>query len=147
MMRPPLRWPLPLLAGLLLLATGCAGGAQPTTQDAITPLPSPSASGGPSPPSPTSEPRYPNLPRFTDPIDRFSYKSAYTDCSFLGLEGAVEAYGGDPAEPASVARAYANAIYSQATSYREAAFQGCLDAITEPRGVGDSWRPSSGAGD
>jgi hypothetical protein len=135
MMRPPLRWPLPLLAGLLLLATACAGGAQPTTQDAITPLPSPSASVSPSPASPTPiEPRYPNLSRFTDPIDRFSYKSAYTDCRFLELEGAADAYGGNPAEPASVARAYASAIYSQATSYREAAFQGCIDALTEPRG-------------
>jgi len=139
MMRPPLRWPLPLLAGLLSLATACAGGAQPTTQDGITPSPSLSASGSPSPPSPTPiEPRYPNLPRFTDPIDRFSYMSAYTDCRFLGLEGTADAYGGDPAEPASAARAFANAIYSQATSYREAAFQGCLDALTERGGVGDT---------
>jgi hypothetical protein len=30
-----------------------------------------------------------------------------------------------------VARAFANAIYSQATSYREAAVQGCLDAFDE----------------
>jgi hypothetical protein len=86
-----------------------------------------------SSPSSTSEPRYPNLGKFTDPIDRFAYKSAYGDCRILGLEGTAESYGGDPADPASVARAFANAIYRQATSHREAAFQGCLDAFEEER--------------
>jgi hypothetical protein len=129
------KWLLPLLlAGFLSLAPACGGGGQSPTLGGTTPDTSPSPSVASSSPTSTpTEPRYPNLGKFTDPIDRFSYKSAYGDCRILGLEGTAESYGGDPADPASVARAFANAVYSQATSYRAAAFQGCLDAFDQER--------------
>jgi hypothetical protein len=117
------------LAGLICFATACSSGG---------PSPAGSMSSSPraTPVTPSSSrsvtstvPGYPNLSKFANPIDRFGYKSAYDTCLLLGLKGAAEAYGGESADPASVARAFANATYSQETSYREAAFQGCLDAL------------------
>ena len=81
------------------------------------------------PPSPSDEVRYPNLSRFTDPVDRFAYKSAYSDCRLIGVEGTAEAFGGDPDAPSSVARAYAVAIFRESEEHREATSQGCLDAF------------------
>ena len=80
-------------------------------------------------PLPSDEVRYPNLSRFTDPVDRFAYKSAYSDCRLIGVEGTAEAFGGDPDAPSSVARAYAVAIFRESEEHREATSQGCLDAF------------------
>jgi hypothetical protein len=80
-------------------------------------------------PSPSDEARYPNLSRFTDPFDRFAYKSAYSDCRVLGVEAAADAYGGLPDDPSSAARAYAVATFPQSEEHREATFHGCLDAF------------------
>jgi len=80
-------------------------------------------------PSASDEVRYPNLSRFTDPVDRFAYKSAYSDCRLIGVEGTAEAFGGDPDAPSSVARAYAVAIFRESEEQREATSQGCLDAF------------------
>jgi hypothetical protein len=119
-----------LIAGLICVtASACAEGAPATsgTTRAATPPPGPTAS--PTRSVEFTGPRYPNLSRFTDALDRFTYTAAYDDCGVVGLRSAAEAYGGDTTDPASVARAYATATYSQATSYREAAYQGCLDAL------------------
>jgi hypothetical protein len=80
-------------------------------------------------PSRSDEVRYPNLSRFTDPFDRFAYKSAFSDCRLIGVEGTAEAFGGDPDDPSSVARAYAVATFPNIEEHREATSQGCLDAF------------------
>jgi hypothetical protein len=80
-------------------------------------------------PSLSDEVRYPNLSRFTDPLDRFAYKSAYSDCRLIGVEGTAEAFGGDPDDPSSVARAYAVATFPNIEEQRQATFRGCLDAF------------------
>ena len=79
--------------------------------------------------SPADEVRYPSLSRFTDPVDRFAYKSAYSDCRLIGVERTAEAFGGDADAPSSVARAYAVAIFRESEEHREATSQGCLDAF------------------
>jgi hypothetical protein len=56
-----------------------------------------------------------------------SYKLAYSDCRVLGLVGTAEAYGGEPEDPASVARAYAAVVHGD--QQEDPAFQGCLDAF------------------
>jgi hypothetical protein len=119
-------------AGMAVLL---AGGA--CTPGGSKPPPSPSLGTGsatPSPivtssPSPSDAPTYPNLSRFTDPFDRFAYKSAYSDCRLIGVIGAADAFGGDSNDPSSVARAYAVATFPSSEEHREATFRGCLDAF------------------
>jgi hypothetical protein len=120
-----------LAVGLVCFATTCgAGGGSPVASPTPSPV-SVSLTPRSSPSATFVGPPYPNLSRFTDPIDQLSYKSAYGDCGLLGTKGSAEAYGGNPADPPSVARAFANATYTQETERREAAFQGCLDALND----------------
>jgi hypothetical protein len=123
-------WVKGVVASLLVAAGACTGGAStpppspaPTTASAV-----PTATESSSP-SPSDATRYPNLSRFTDPFDRFAYKSAFSDCRFIGVDGTAEAFGGDPSQPSSVARAYAAATFPGSEEHREASFQGCLDAF------------------
>jgi hypothetical protein len=69
------------------------------------------------------------LKRFNDPFDRFAYKSAYSDCRLIGVDGTAEGFGGDPENPPSVARAYAAAIFPDSVKHRDATYQGCLDGF------------------
>lgn len=117
-------------AAMLLTAGACGPGsdAPSVSSDSDRGGISPSATVTPSP-SPSDQVRYPSLSRFTDPVDRFAYKSAYSDCRVIGVEGTAEAFGGDPDTPSSVARAYAVAIFRESEEHREATSQGCLDAF------------------
>ena len=58
---------------------------------------------------------------------------AYTDskdlCGIFGVEQVASEYGGSPADPASVAQAYANESYQ--ASFRESAQEGCLAGLTK----------------
>jgi hypothetical protein len=71
-------------------------------------------------------PSYPNLDRFTAPLDRFAYRAAYDECGIGDPVGLAHAYGGSPTDPASIARAYAEFANP---SHAEAASLGCLDAL------------------
>lgn len=127
--RAPLARVLAAAAAALLAATACSGDPgtptfSPSPQRSAT-SPTVTSSG----PSPSNAPGYPNLSRFTDPFDRFAYKSAYSDCRLLGVDGTAEAFGGDSNDPHSVAQAYAVAIFPESMAHREATFQGCLDAF------------------
>ena len=62
-------------------------------------------------------------------MDQLTYKTAYSNCRLAGVEGAAEAWGGDPVEPPSVAQAFAIATFPDSEEHREATFQGCLDAF------------------
>lgn len=86
------------------------------------------STGTPSP-SPGDAPEYPNLSRFADPFDRFAYKSAYSDCRLIGVESTADAFGGDPDDPSSVARAYAESVLPSSEEHQEATFRGCLDGF------------------
>ena len=115
----------------VLLAVGACGPSRSPrvpspTPDSGSTTTSSSATFSPSPPQ---APDYPNLSRFVDPLDRFAYKSAYSDCHLIGVAGTADAYGGDPNDPSAVARAYAAAIFATSEQHREATFQGCLDAF------------------
>lgn len=116
---------------ILLAAAACSGQPAETPPTPIgdtgTSAPSPAASS-PSP-SPATGPRYPNLKRFDDPFDRFAYKSAYSDCRLIGVDGTAEAFGGDPGDPPSVAGAYAMAVFPDAVEHQDATFRGCLDGF------------------
>lgn len=119
------------VAILILLAGACATEPRPAqvgTRGAQEPIHS--ASVDAPQPSIPEDVTYPNLGRFTDSLDQFAYKSAYLDCRTIGLGAAADAYGGDPTDPASVARAYATVTFTQATAHQTAALQGCLDGIT-----------------
>jgi hypothetical protein len=121
-----------------VVATGLAvifavGGCAPETTPASSPtsetgtiMPSPTET---SSPSPSEAAEYPNLSRFSDPFDRFAYKSAYSDCGLIGVDGTADAFGGDPGEPSTVARAYAVAVFPDSEERRKATFRGCLDAF------------------
>ena len=110
------------------------GGCPPS---ATTPPSSPTSETGtimPSPtvtssPSPSEAAEYPNLSRFSDPLDRFAYKSAYSDCGLIGVDGTADGFGGDPGDASTVARAYAVAIFPDSEERRKATFRGCLDAF------------------
>lgn len=123
-------WMVAVGTAVLLAVGGCAPGAS-----TLTPSPSPgTGSATPSPavtssPSPSDAATYPNLSRFSDPFDRFAYKSAYSDCRLIGVDGTADAFGGDPEDPSSVARAYAVTIFPEPEQPREATFRGCLDAF------------------
>ena len=115
---------------LLLAAAGCSGEPSPAPPGAIhdagSATPSPAIT---STLSPSAEPTYPSLKRFTDPFDRFAYKAAYSDCRLIGVERTAEGFGGDSDDPLSVARAYAVATFPEPVEHREAIFQGCLDGF------------------
>jgi hypothetical protein len=117
-----------ILVVLLMAVSAC-------TREAGTRSSSPSASPattlGPASSSPTTSDgaRYPNLSSFTDPFDRFAYKSAYSDCGLIGLDKTADAFGGEPNDPTSVARTYAVAVFPESEEPREATFRGCLDAF------------------
>ena len=115
-------------AAMLLTAGACGPGSDAPSVSPDSDGISASATVTLSP-SPSDEVRYPSLSRFTDPVDRFAYKSAYSDCRLIGVEGTAEAFGGDPDAPSSVARAYAVAIFRESEEHREATSQGCLDAF------------------
>jgi hypothetical protein len=127
------RWPAWIVAAsiaMLVAATACAPSAS-TPSASRTPSPTaltPPSTGTPSPP-PGDAPEYQNLSRFADPLDRFAYKSAYSDCRLIGVDGTADAFGGDPDAPSSVARAYAEAILPSSEDHREATFLGCLDGF------------------
>jgi hypothetical protein len=108
---------------------GCASETTPAsspTSETGTIMPSPTET---SSPSPSEAAEYPNLSRFSDPFDRFAYKSAYSDCGLIGVDGTADAFGGDPGEPSTVARAYAVAVFPDSEERRKATFRGCLDAF------------------
>jgi hypothetical protein len=116
------------LAGILAVG-GCASETTPAsspTSETGTIRPSPTATSSPSS-SDTFE--YPNLSRFSDPFDRFAYKSAYSDCGLIGVDGTADAFGGDPGDPSTVARAYAAGVFPDSEERRKATFRGCLDAF------------------
>jgi hypothetical protein len=121
---------LALVAALSLLIAACQGSQGSPTRTSVAERPtvtaSPTSAG--SSPSPTPiEPRYPNLSKYTDPLDRLSYKLAYSDCRLLGPDRIAEAYGGELEDPVSVARAYAAFVHG--TQQEDPAFRGCLDAF------------------
>lgn len=121
-----------LAAAMIVLAAACGGEPQARSRN-LSPPPadsSPSPAMTPSVASPSDVvPRYPNLSRFSDPFDRGVYKSAFSDCSFIGIDGAADAFGGDTDNPRSVAQGYAAATFPRSVAHREPAFQGCLDAF------------------
>ena len=117
-------------AAAFLAATACGPdpGASPRGSTAALASATPSNTVTHSSPQPNTT-EYPNLSRFTDPFDRFAYKSGFSQCQLLGIDSIAEAFGGDPDEPPSVARSYAVAIFPQSVEHREATFRGCLDAF------------------
>jgi hypothetical protein len=117
---------------MVLLAAACGGevGTRPRSPGPPPRASEPTSALTPSDAAPSvTVPRYPNLSKFTDPFDRSVYRSAYSDCNLVGVENAADAYGGNPDDPASVARGYAAATFPQSVARREPAFQGCLDAF------------------
>src|SRR6266511_6154429 len=105
---------LAVAAVLSLLLAGCRGieGSPTRTSVAERPTGAASPTSAHSSPSLTpTEPRYQNLYKYTDPLERLSYKLAYSDCRVLGPDRTAEAYGGEPDDPASVARAYAAFVH------------------------------------
>jgi hypothetical protein len=123
-------WMVAVGTAVVLVVGGCAPGAS-----TLTPSPSPRAGSATQSPavtssaSPSDAATYPNLSRFSDPFDRFAYKSAYSDCRLIGVDGTADAFGGVPEDPRSVARAYAATIFPEPEEPREATFRGCLDAF------------------
>jgi hypothetical protein len=116
------------LAVIFAVGAGCAPSAT-TPASSPTPetlRPSPTATSSPSS-SATFE--YPHLSRFSDPFDRFAYKSAYSDCGLIGVDGTADAFGGDPGDPSTVARAYAAGVLPDSEERRKASFRGCLDGF------------------
>jgi hypothetical protein len=113
---------------LLSVACGAPSAGRPPPSPVRTGVAAASSSTSPS----TSySPTYPGLDQFSDPIDKLSYKLAYTDCLTLGIGELSRSYGGDPADPASVAQAYAATTHA---SRAGPASQGCLDALRQPPG-------------
>jgi hypothetical protein len=118
-------------AAMLLAAAACSdepgiASRSPTPRPgSVTPSPAVTSSS----PSPSNAADYPNLSRFTDPFDRFAYKYAYSDCGLLGVVWTAETFGGDPDQPLSVARAYAEATFPQSVDHQAATLRGCLDAF------------------
>jgi hypothetical protein len=123
-------WIMVASIAMLVGAGACASSAS-TPSASRTPSPTPLTlpSTGTLSPSPGDAPEYPNLSRFADPLDRFAYKSAYSDCRLIGVDGTADAFGGDPGDPSSVARAYARSILPSSEEHRGATFRGCLDGF------------------
>jgi hypothetical protein len=115
----------------LLATASCSGEPGTRSRPASPPIGSQPSSPTvtPSSPSPSDAGRFANIWRFSDAFDRFAYKSAYSDCRLIGVDGTAEAFGGDPDDPRSVARAYAVSTFPQSVEHREATFQGCLDGF------------------
>lgn len=113
----------------VIFAVGACAPSATTPASSPTPetlRPSPTATSSPSS-SDTFE--YPNLSRFSEPFDRFAYKSAYSDCGLIGVDGTADAFGGDPGDPSTVARAYAAGVFPDSEERHKASFRGCLDAF------------------
>lgn len=127
----PLARAMAAAAAALFVSAACSGEPGTESRSSSPPpgSPAPSSPVTSSSPSPSNTGGYPNLSRFTDPFDRFAYKSAYSECRFIGVDATAEAFGGDPGDPRSVARAYAVATFPQSVEHREATLQGCLDAF------------------
>jgi hypothetical protein len=117
-----------MLGCALLLSAACGTPPAPRTSSSPVQTSGPLTTANPSPAA-TYSPTYPGLDRFSDPIDRLSYKLAFADCRTLGLNELSMSYGGDPSDPASVARRYAAAANP---SRAAAATQGCLGALRQP---------------
>lgn len=116
---------------VFLVAVACSrgSGAPSRGPSARSNISTPSPAAASSIPSVSDAEKYPNLSRFTDPFDQLAYKTAYSDCRLIGIEGAAEAFGGDPVEPLSVAQAFAMATFPKSEEHRQASLQGCLDAF------------------
>src|SRR6266498_2245999 len=88
---------LAVAALLSLLVAACQGIEGSPTRTSVAERPtgaaSPTSAHSSSSLTPT-EPRYQNLSDYTDPLDRLSYKLAYSDCRVLGPDRTAEAYGG-----------------------------------------------------
>ena len=127
-------WVAAACVAALLAVGGCVRGAS-------TPSPSPTPRTGSAAPSlavtsspaPLDAATYPNLSRYSDPFDRFVYKSAYSECSLFGIAGIAEVFGGDANDPSLIAQAYAVATFPSSEEHREPTFRGCLDAFEERR--------------
>lgn len=120
----------------LFSTASCAGapGSRPPSS-----IPGPAVSSPfPTVVSPSASPHggrpYPNESRYTDPLERYAYRSAYSQCRFLSIEKMAEAYGGDADRPPLVAQAYAEATFPDSADHREATFRGCLDAFEQGTG-------------
>jgi hypothetical protein len=116
-----------LIVGLLGSACGGLGGSpsEPASQHAPSARTHASPTAGVATLSPV-RPAYPNLGRFSEPLDRFAYKYAFGECNIGTPERLAGVFGGDPSKLASVARAYAS---SSNPGNRQAAFLGCLDGL------------------
>jgi len=128
--RRGLRLAIAVAALVFLLASLCDAGQEIPASRSPSQQPTGARSAGATPsslPPIDTEPRYPNLSEFTDPFDRYVYKTAYSDCQFLGVGGIADAYGGNREDSASAARSYASFLYG--AQHQEAGFQGCLDAF------------------
>ena len=129
-------------AALALLVLSAACGAGPSAAPPSSTGPSATGAGpdvtSPSPggttasgqPAGSSGPRYPNVDRYADPLERLAYRSAFAACAIAGAEMLASDYGGSAADPASVARAYARFVNP---THEDASAQGCLDAL-QPAG-------------
>jgi hypothetical protein len=116
---------------VLLAAAACSTPATEPTPPSIGDTGSAASSSAASSvsTSPPATPRYPNVKRYSDPFDRFAYKSAYADCRLFGVDGTADGFGGDPQDPPSVARAYAMATFPDAVERQAATLRGCLDGF------------------
>lgn len=131
-------WLLAAGVAVLLTVGACGPSRSPRvpnpTPDSGSSTTSSSITSSPSHSQPTPTPEYPNLSRFADPLDRFAYKSAYSDCHLIGVAGTADAFGGDPNDPRAVARAYAEAVFGSSEEHLVATFRGCLDAFETESG-------------
>jgi hypothetical protein len=117
----------------LVSATACGSPAPASTSEAGSGSRGESTSAVASPSaSPVTSAPMPSPPSFADPFDRFAYEAAYSDCRALGLDKTSGAWGGDPSDPGSVARAYAAAMFPSSGEHRAATVRGCLDAFAAP---------------
>jgi hypothetical protein len=121
-----------VVAALLVLAAACGSGpgavrpaGPPPGATSTTTATATTATTGTTAPD---APRYPNLDRFTDPLDRYTYRSSFDRCAIAGAEGLSGDYGGSAEDPASVARAYARFVDP---AHEEAAAAGCLDGLLQ----------------
>lgn len=125
----------PILTSFSVLCLLLAIGACSVTASA--PTASRASTTGDSTPSPTvtsSVPpsevvRQPNPSRFSDPSEQLLYELAFANCQVLGLAGGSRAWGGDPGDPDSIARAYAAYAFPNSEEHRGASFAGCIEAL------------------
>src|SRR5262245_3421721 len=125
----------PILIGVSVLGVLLALGACSSTASA--PASGPASTRGDSTPSPTvtsSVPPsevipQPNPSRFSDPSEQLLYELAFSNCQVLGLSGGARAWGGDPGDPDSIARAYAAYAFPNSEEHRGTSFAGCIEAL------------------